>query len=160
MRERPALALAALVGALAVSLAVGGCGGGAVTPAPASPAADPAASAPRPAASEPAEAAALRRLAFAYWDAYNAYEPDAVLAMLEPGERVKREPNIRDEIGRLKTFGVKLGITEKSPPVLTGPDTAEILVTMKEPLGSRTMKMVFLRNGEGWLVTGADEVPK
>ena len=102
----------------------------------------------------------LRRLAFAYWDAYNAYDVDRVLSYLEPSERAKREAGIRDEIGRLKTFGVKLGISEQSPPALSAPDTGEMLMTMQEPLGSRTMKMVFLHRDGKWWVIAADEVPK
>jgi hypothetical protein len=149
MRARPALTLALL----AVALLAPACSG-AATPAP------PSASAATPQASEPPEAETLRQLAFAYWDAYNAYDVDQVLSYLEPGERAKRETTIRDEIGRLKTFGVKLGISEQSPPVLTGADAAEMLLTMKEPLGSRTMKMVFLLRDGRWLITAADEVPE
>jgi len=108
----------------------------------------------------PGEADALRKLAFAYWGAYNTYDIDTVLSYLEPGERAKREAGIRDEIGRLKTFGVKLGMSEKSPPVLSAPDTGEMLMTMQEPLGSRTMKMVFLHRDGRWWVTAADEVPR
>jgi hypothetical protein len=122
--------------------------------------ATPQASAAGPQVSEPLEAETLRRLAFAYWDAYNAYDADTVLSYLEPGERSKREATIRSEIGQLKTFGVKLGVTEQSAPVLTGPETAEMLLAMKEPLGSRTIKMVFLLRDGRWLITAADEVPK
>jgi hypothetical protein len=143
------------------------CAGPAATAAPTptasptpTPAATPAPSAAAPLESTPADAEALRKLAFAYWDAYNAYDIDTVLSYLEPGERAKREAGIRDEIGRLKTFGVKLGLSEKSPPVLSAPDRGEMLMTMKEPLGSRTMKMVFLHRDGRWWVTAADEVPK
>ena len=143
------------------------------TPTPAAtPAPTPSATPPTPSATPPtplaaplgsiapAEAEVLRRLAFAYWDAYNAYDIDTVLSYLEPGERAKREAGIRDEIGRLKPFGVKLGMSEKSPPVLSAPDRGEMLMTMKEPLGSRTMKMVFLHRDGKWWVIAADEVPK
>jgi len=136
------------------------------TPTPAAtPAPTPTATPPTPLAVPlgsiaPAEADALRRLAFAYWDAYNAYDVDRILSYLEPSERAKREAGIRDEIGRLKTFGVKLGISEQSPPALSAPDTGEMLMTMQEPLGSRTMKMVFLHRDGRWWVTAADEVPK
>jgi hypothetical protein len=132
------------------------------TPSPApTTAATPAPSAAAPLGSiAPADVDALRKLAFAYWDAYNAYDIDTVLSYLEPIERAKREAGIRDENGQLKTFGVKLGISEKSPPTLSAPDTGEMLVTMQEPLGSRTMKMVFLRRDDKWWVVAADEVPK
>jgi hypothetical protein len=103
---------------------------------------------------------ALRKLAFAYWDAYNSYDIDTVLSYLEANERVTREAGIRDEIGRLKAFGVKLRMSEKSPPALSAPDTGEMLMTMQEPLGSRIMKMVFLLRDDKWWVIAADEVPK
>jgi hypothetical protein len=154
------LILAAMLGA--------SCAGPVATPGP-TPTPSPApttAATPTPSAAAPlgsiapTEAEALRRLAFAYWDAYNAYDIDRVLSYLEPSERARREAGIRDEIGRLKTFGVKLGISEESPPALSAPDTGEMLMTMQEPLGSRTMKMVFLHRDDKWWVIAADEVPK
>ncbi|MCZ7661609.1 MAG: hypothetical protein M5U22_01015 [Thermoleophilia bacterium] len=104
-----------------------------------------------------ADAAALRKLAFAYWKAYNAYDVDAALAYLEPGYRAARAKVVSSEINRIETFGVTLGISEKSPPLLTGPDQGEMLLDMKEPLGTRTIRMGFVRVGDSWWISAAEE---
>ena len=99
-----------------------------------------------------ADAAALRSLTEAYWDAFNGYEPDTVLSLLEPGYRAERDETIRSEIGRLSAFGVTLGVSVETPPALIGPDEAETLVSLRTPLGSRQVRMVFTRiEGEWWI---------
>jgi hypothetical protein len=135
---------------LMVSLAVCACGG----PGPAAP--SPPANATRLSAQDET---AVRQLAMAYWQAYNAYDADAALACLEPAYRAKREAPVRDEIGQIKTFGVKFGISEKSAPVALGPDTAEMYVSLSEPLGTRLIRMDFVRTSGGWLITFAEETP-
>jgi hypothetical protein len=95
-----------------------GSGTGPVVPPP------PASASPL----SPQDEAAVRQLGTAYWKAYNAYEPDAALACLEPSYRASRAGAIRDEIGQIRFFGVKFGIAEKSAPVAVGPATAELFV--------------------------------
>ena len=112
--------------------------------------------------SSPAEAldgslVELRDLAFAYWDAFNAYETEHVLAYLEADYRLEREGEIQDDIGRLSTFGVKLGISELSPPVMLGTDRAEMYIEMSEPLGSRRIRMGFLLVEGDWVIDFAEE---
>lgn len=106
----------------------------------------------------PADAAAVRRVAMAYWQAYNDYDVDATLALLEPTYRASREATIRNEIGQIKTFGVKLGVSEKTAPIALGPDTAEMYVTLSQPLGASLIRMDFVRTGGGWLITFAEQV--
>ena len=77
------------------------------------------------------EAEALRALAFAYWEAFNAYDADGVLAFLEEGYGREREEKIRGDIGRLKLFSVQLGVTEESPPSMVDEDEWEMYLTMK-----------------------------
>ena len=60
--------------------------------------------------------------------------------------------------GRIKTFGVTLGMSEKTAPVLIGPDQAEMYLNMKEPVGTRTIWMKFSRRGDGWTITYSEEV--
>lgn len=99
----------------------------------------------------------LRDLAFAYWEAFNAYETEQVLALLETDYRLQREEEIQDDIGRLSTFGVKLGISELSPPVMLGPDRAEMYIEMSEPLGKRRIRMGFLLVEGDWVIDFAEE---
>jgi hypothetical protein len=101
--------------------------------------------------------AELRDLAFAYWEAFNAYDTEQVLAYLETDYRLEREGAVQDDIGRLSTFGVKLGISELSPPVMLGTERAEMYIEMSEPLGKRRIRMGFLLVGGDWVIDFAEE---
>lgn len=101
--------------------------------------------------------AEVRDLAFAYWEAFNAYDAQKVLSYLEAGYRAEREEAVQEEIDQLGTFGVKLDISELSPPVLLGSDRAEMFVEMKEPLGTRRIRMGFLLVEGAWLIDYAEE---
>ncbi len=105
------------------------------------------------------DAQALRDLTFSYWEAFNAYDADRTLSYLDVDYRLERESQVREDIGRIRTFRVKLGVTEKTPPVMTGPDKAEMYLEMKEPIGTRTIRMAFLRTDGVWSITYAQEVP-
>ena len=50
------------------------------------------------------EADDLRQFAFAYWEAFNAYDADRVLGYLEEEDREQREEEIRGDIARVKLF--------------------------------------------------------
>ena len=130
------------------ALAVAGVGcGGAPTPT----------LSPGPVA-DPEEAGMLRELAFGYWEAFNAYDPDRVLAYLEDEYRQQREEQVRTEIGRIDLFNVQLGVTEEAPPWIIDGGKREMYLTMKEPLGTRRIRMEF-RDVEGeWKITFAQEV--
>lgn len=136
----------AAVGAFAV-LAVAGiaCGGGPTPTLSPGPVADPD------------EAETLRGLAFGYWEAFNAYDADRVLAYLEDGYRQEREEKVRTEIGRIDLFNVQLGVSEEAPPWIIDGGGREMYLTMKEPLGTRRIRMEF-RDIEGeWKITFAQE---
>ena len=139
----------------------------AADPAPTSvPAADPAptlvpADEPQPTsvpAEEAEEADALRQMAFDYWEAFNAYDADRVLEFLKEGYGQEREEKIRGDIGRLKLFSVQLGVTEESPPSIVDEDEWEMYLTMKEPLGTRRIRMAFREVGGEWKITFSEEV--
>jgi hypothetical protein len=135
---------------LAISLAVCACSGaGAGVPSPP----------PNATQLSPADGAAVRQLAFAYWQAFNDYDVQTTLSYLEPTYGASRKASISDEIGQIRTFGVKLGVKEKSAPVALGPDTAEMYMSLSEPLGTRTIRMDFERTSDGWLISFAEEVP-
>ena len=104
------------------------------------------------------DAKAVRALAVDYWAAYNAYDADKVVSYLDESIGAAKEKSVRDEIGRIKTFGVQLGVSEKSAPVLTMPGQAEMYVTIKEPTGTRTVSMKLARRGDVWAITSVDEV--
>ncbi len=105
-----------------------------------------------------ADAQAVRELVTAYWEAYNAYDADRAVSYLDESYRPAKEELVRQEIGRIKAFSVTLGISEKTPPVLNGPDEAEIHLNMKEPIGTREIAMKFIRHGDAWTITYSEEV--
>lgn len=108
--------------------------------------------------SESDETDALRELAFAYWEAFNSYDADKVLEYLEDAYRQERESRIRGDIGRIKLFRVKLGVSEETPPRMTGPGEGEMYLTMKEPIGTRRIHMRFLKVEGEWKITYSQEV--
>lgn len=104
------------------------------------------------------DADAVREVASAYWEAYNAYDADTAVSYLDESYRPEKEDLVRDEIGRIKMFGVTLGVSEQSAPTLAGPDEAEMYLDMKEPTGTRTIVMRFARRGDTWSIIHSEEV--
>jgi len=143
-----------LVVAAALAASCGGTTSSEQTTPPATPASSASGSTPISAA----DATAVRDVAVAYWAAYNAYDAEKTLSYLDEAYRPSQDKIIRGEISQLKTFGVKLGVSEKSAPVLTAPDQAEMYLTMKEPTGTRTLLMKLTRTGDVWAITYVGEV--
>ncbi|MCY4583902.1 MAG: hypothetical protein OXE50_14085 [Chloroflexi bacterium] len=106
---------------------------------------------------DPEEAAHLRELAFGYWEAFNAYDADGTLAYLEGGYRAQREENVRTEIGRIDLFNVQLGVSEEAPPWIIEGGGREMYLTMKEPLGTRRIRMEFQDVEGEWKITFAQQ---
>ena len=117
---------------------------------------------PAPALSAPSgttdETETLRQLVFDYWDALNSYDVEKVLSYLEENYRSDRESTIRSDMGQLKTFGVKLEVSELTPPQMSGPDEGEMFLMMKEPLGIRRIRMAWVRGDGEWKITYSQEV--
>ncbi len=105
-----------------------------------------------------ADLAAVRASTTGYWTAYNAYDADKALSYLEDGYRKAVEKTVRSEIGKLKTFGVKLGVSEKGAPLSSSPDRAVIFLNMTTPTGARIVSMAFARVGGAWKITAVTEV--
>ena len=106
---------------------------------------------------DPQEADALRKLAFAYWEAFNAYDADRALGYLEEDYRQQQDSAVRDDIGMIKLFSVKLGMSEETPPQVVGNDEWEMYLTMKEPLGTRRIRMAFRKVAGDWKIIFAEE---
>ena len=134
------------VGALAALAAVGVACGGEPTPT----------LSPGPVV-DPDEAAHLRETAFGYWEAFNAYDADRTLAYLEDEYRAQREEMVRTEIGRIDLFNVQLGVSEEAPPRIIEGGRREMYLTMKEPLGTRRIRMEFADVEGEWKITFAQE---
>ena len=128
--------------------------------AAAPPSAEPAAAATPTAASvgDPETLGALKSLAFEYWIAFNEHDVDKVLSYLEESYRAERAEEVSAEIAQLKLFGVTLGLSERSPPVLLSPTEGEMMLNLREPLGVRKVRMAFRMIDGEWKITFGEEV--
>jgi hypothetical protein len=114
-----------------------------------------------PAAAEEAIAGedieAARQVVSAYWEAYNSYDVDGVLALLEDSWREERADAIAGEIGQMKTFGITLNAEEEAEPEVTADGTVAIKMKIATPLGDRhyTYRLKKI-NGE-WKIYSAEE---
>ncbi len=100
----------------------------------------------------------LRWLAFAYWDALNAYDVEKTGSYLEDNYRQAHLGEVEKGIRKMKMFGVKLGVSEESPPRIKGANEAEMYVALKDPLGIRRILMKFAMVEGEWKITFAEEV--
>lgn len=99
------------------------------------------------------EVAEIRQIVEAYWIAFNEYDVNHAVTMLEPGYRAQEEELIRSDIGRMKLFRVKLEVSEETPPSLNEDGDYETYLSMKTPVDTRRVRMVFRRiDGQWWIV--------
>ena len=127
----------------------------AAPPTPAPPTATPAP--PEPASHEET-LTNIRQMVKAYWEAFNDYEADRALPMLEDGYRELEEDLIRRDIGRMKLFRIKLDVSEETPPVPNADGDYETWISMKTPVDTRSVKMIFRRIDGQWRIVFSDEV--
>ena len=107
---------------------------------------------------DPQEADAIRQLAFAFWEAYNTYDANRALRYLVQDYRRQQEDSIRNNIGRMKSFRAKLGVSEAGPPQIIKNDEREMYISMKTPLGERRVHMVFRKISGEWKIALSEEV--
>ena len=99
------------------------------------------------------DVAAIRGIVSKYWEAFNDYDVDHAVTMLEESYRAREVELIRGDIGRMRIFRVKLDVTEKTPPAINADGDYETYLSMETPIDTRTVKMVFRRiDGQWWIV--------
>ena len=96
----------------------------------------------------------------AYWEAFNSYDADAVVAMYNQDYRAAREETVRGDISLMKMFKVTLRVKGENPPVLTAPNVGEMYVRVGNPLGVSRVLMIFHKLDDGWKIVHAEEVSK
>ena len=111
-------------------------------------------------ANSPAEddVAAIHQIIQGYWEALNDYDVDRAITMLEEGYRAAEEELIRKDIGRMKLFRVKLGITEETPLALNEEGNYETYLSVKTPVDTRMVLMVFRKIDGQWWIVFSDQV--
>lgn len=108
--------------------------------------------------SEAEEVEAIRRIITQYWEALNDYDVDHAITMLEPAYRAAEEEQIRRDIGRMKMFRAKLGVSEESPPTLNAEGDYETYLSVKTPVDTRRVLMVFRQIDGAWWIVYSEEV--
>ncbi len=107
---------------------------------------------PTPTENPAADIAAIRAIVVAYWEAFNDWDADRALSMLEPAYRAAEDPLIRRDIERMEQFGVRLEVSEETPPTLNDDGDYETYVTMVTPIDTRRLRMVFRRSDGAWWI--------
>lgn len=102
--------------------------------------------------------AEIRQIIAEYWEALNDYDVDHAITMLEPTYRAQEEELIRKDIGRMKLFRVTLELSEETPPTINDEGNYETYLSLKTPIDTRTVLMVFRQIEGQWWIVYSDEV--
>ena len=100
----------------------------------------------------------VRAIVAAYWKSLNDYDVDHAITMLEPAYRAAEEELIRKDIGRMKLFRVKLDVSEETPPTLNENGDYETYLSLKTPVDTRRVLMVFRQIDGAWWIVSSGEV--
>ena len=97
-------------------------------------------------------------LGSAYWEAINAHELEKALGFLEESYRLQEEEELTANIELMKTFAIKLTVTEVSPPEAVDDETREMYWNVKNPLNVLRIHMIFQQIEGEWKIVSADQV--
>lgn len=120
-----------------------------VTPIPTTP--------PTPATITQEVASAAKQTVSKYWDAFNAYDVEQVLACLEDSYRNEKEQSLRSEISQMKLFRVKLGVEEESAPALTSDGKVETKIKLSTPVGAKHVTYRLVNVTGDWKICFSKE---
>ena len=104
---------------------------------------------------------AARQVVFAYWEAYNSYDLEGVLAFLEESWREERADIIAQDMGQMESAGMTMGVEEEAEPEVTAEGTIAIKMFIDIPVifMSDRHYIYYLKNVEGeWKIYLAEEV--
>ena len=94
----------------------------------------------------------------AYWEAINAYELEKALGFLEESYRLQEEEELTENIELMKTFAIKLTVTEENPPEVVDDETREMYWTVKNPLNVLRIHMIFQQVEGEWMIMSAEQL--
>lgn len=78
--------------------------------------------------------AAAQEVVFRYWEAFNNYDIEGVLACLEESYRLEKEASLKSDMDRMRAFNTKLGVEEEAEPAITPEGKIEIKIKLDVPL--------------------------
>jgi len=101
--------------------------------------------------------AAVRALSDAYWNAWNEYDVDKVLSMLDEPFRKERGEEIRGNVQKLDRWNMSISVSEVTPPKLDTNGEVVMYVNVKKPLSTDLTQMRFKKVGFSWIITYASK---
>jgi hypothetical protein len=102
---------------------------------------------------------AARQVVYDYWEAFNAYDVDGVLACLEESYRELRADEIPGEIGQMQSAGVTLGLEEEAEPVVTPEGIVVIQIKLAVPiLSDRHITYDLVKIDSEWKICDSEEL--
>ncbi len=119
------------------------------TPPPGNP---PPADNPPPASITQEDVDAARQVVFDYWEAFNNYDVEGVLAYLEEPYRLVKEESITSEIGQMQSFNATLGVEEEALPTITPEGKVKIKIKLSTPLGARHVTYDLVKINNEWKI--------
>lgn len=102
---------------------------------------------------------AARQVVYDYWEAFNAYDVDSVLATLEESYRQIRADEVPGEIGQMQAAGVTLGVEEEAEPVITPEGIVVIQIKLIVPiLSDRHITYDLIKIDGEWKICDSEEL--
>ncbi len=102
---------------------------------------------------------AARQVVYDYWEAFNAYDVEGVLACLEESYCQVRANEIPGEIGQMEAAGVTLGLEEEAEPVVTPEGIVVIQIKLIVPvLPDRHITYDLVKIDGEWKICDSEEL--
>jgi hypothetical protein len=102
---------------------------------------------------------AARQVVYDYWEAFNAYDVDGVLACLEESYCQIRADEVPGEIGQMEAAGVTLGLEEEAEPVITPEGIVVIQIKLIVPiLSDRHITYDLVKIDGEWKICDSEEL--
>lgn len=102
---------------------------------------------------------AARQVVYDYWEAFNAYDVEGVLACLEESYRQIRADEIPGEIGQMEAAGVTLELEEEAEPVVTPEGIVVIQIKLIVPvLPDRHITYDLVKIDGEWKICDSEEL--
>ncbi len=100
-----------------------------------------------------------RQVVYDYWEAFNAYDVDGVLACLEESYCQEREADIPGEIAQMQAAKVTLELEEEAEPVVTPEETVVIQIKLDVPiLPDRHITYELVKVDGVWKICASEEL--
>jgi hypothetical protein len=103
---------------------------------------------------------AARQVVFAYWEAYNSYDVDGALALLEDSWQEERADDIASEIDQMESAKMTMGVEEEAEPEVTeGTIAIKMFIDIPVVFMPDRHYIYYVKKIDGeWKIYSAEEV--